>query len=52
MKKILTVLLLVLLANSVIGQDRPYLQVSIREGFLLQKIEFLDGPKVLNKVEM
>jgi hypothetical protein len=52
MKKILTVLLLVLLANSAIGQDRPYLQVSIREGFLLQKIEFLDGPKVLNKVEM
>jgi len=52
MKKILTILFLVLFANSAISQDRPYLQVSIREGFLLQKIDFSDGPKVLNKMEM
>jgi hypothetical protein len=52
MKKIFAVLFLVLLANSAISQDQPYLQVSVREGFLLQKIKFLDGPKILNKMEM
>lgn len=52
MKKAGLFALVILLSFSGFSQTRPYLQLDIRENFLTQKIDFLDGPKVLNKLEM
>jgi hypothetical protein len=41
-----------MLASAGFCQDQPYLQLSVRENFLTQKIDFLDGSKVLDKSEV
>jgi len=46
------VLLLVTLANAAFCQETPFLQLNIRENILTQKIDFLEGPKVLSKLEI
>jgi hypothetical protein len=52
MKNIGIVLLLVTLANAAFCQEIPFLQLNIRENILTQKIDFLEGPKVLSKLEI
>jgi hypothetical protein len=52
MKKIGIILLLVLVASAAYCQETPYLQLNIRDNFLTQKIDFLEGPKVLSKLEI
>jgi hypothetical protein len=52
MKNIGIVLLLVTLANAAFCQETPFLQLNIRENILTQKIDFLEGPKVLSKLEI
>ena len=52
MKKIVLMAILVLLAGYSFCQEQPYIQLNIRENFLTQKIDFLDGPKVLTKPEI
>ncbi len=43
---------LVLLAGYGFCQEQPYIQLNIRENFLTQKIDFLEGSKVLTKLEI
>lgn len=52
MKKIGIILLLVLATSAAYSQETPYLQLTIRDNFLTQKINFLEGPKVLSKLEI
>jgi hypothetical protein len=52
MKKIGIILLLVLATSVAYSQETPYLQLTIRDNFLTQKIDFLEGPKVLSKLEI
>jgi hypothetical protein len=47
MKKIGIILLLVLATNVAYSQETPYLQLTIRDNFLTQKIDFLEGPMVI-----
>lgn len=37
---------------SLLAQETPFLKLNIRKNFLDQKIDFLEGPKVLSKVEI
>lgn len=43
---------MVFFANAAFCQETPYLQLNIRDNFLTQKIDFLEGPKVLSKLEI
>lgn len=43
---------MVLFANAAFCQETPFLQLNIRENILTQKIDFLEGPKVLSKLEI
>jgi len=52
MKKLLLISVLTLLAIAGFCQEQPYLQLNIRDNFLTQKIDFLEGPKVLTKMEI
>ena len=52
MKKIGMLMILLGISFSGYSQVKPYLQVDVRQNFLTQKIDFLDGPKVLSKAEM
>ena len=52
MKKIGMLMILLWISFSGYSQVKPYLQVDVRQNFLTQKIDFLDGPKVLSKAEM
>lgn len=52
MKKLLLISVFALLATSGFCQERPYLQLNIRDNLLTQKIDFIEGPKVLTKVEI
>ncbi len=37
---------------SLMAQETPFLKLNIHKNFLNQKIDFLEGPKVLSKVEI
>lgn len=52
MKTIGIILLIVLFANAAFCQETPYLQLNIRDNFLTQKIDFIEGSKVLSKLEI
>ncbi|MCR9014171.1 hypothetical protein [Aquiflexum gelatinilyticum] len=51
MKKLSFALLLVCLVSEVYGQE-PFLRIDYRQTFLGDRIDILDGPKVLNKEEV
>jgi hypothetical protein len=52
MKKLGIIGLLILLANSLFGQEQPYIQLNIKENIFVQKISFLQESKVLTKQEV
>lgn len=52
MKRAGLIALFIFIYWSGFSQTRPYLQLDIRQNFLTQKIDFLDGPKVLSKAEI
>ena len=52
MKKAVLLILLSSMCWSLLAQETPFLKLNIRNNFLNQKIDFLDGPKVLSKVEI
>jgi len=52
MKKIGIILLMVFFSNAAFCQETPYLQLNIRDNFLTQKIDFIEGSKVLSKLEI
>lgn len=52
MKKIGIILLVAFYANAAFCQETPYLQLNIRDNFLTQKIDYLEGSKVLSKLEI
>ena len=52
MKKTVLLILFSSIYWSLLAQETPFLRLDIRNNFLNQKIDFLDGPKVLSKVEM
>lgn len=52
MKKAVLFILFLSILEPVLAQDSPFLSLNIRRNFLNQKIDFLDGPKVLTKLEI
>ncbi len=52
MKNTGLLLLLFCLASAGHSQTQPYLKLDIRQNFITQKIDFLDGPKRLTKLEI
>jgi len=51
-KVIFVILLIVLIQNVSTAQENPFLRVESKRNFFNQKIEVLDGPKVLRKEEV
>jgi hypothetical protein len=52
MRKIVFALLLVCVMTEVNCQEYPFLRIDYRQTFLGDRIDILDGPKVLNKEEV
>ena len=51
-KVIFGILLIVLVQNVSIAQENPFLRVESKRNFFNQKVDVLDGPKVLRKEEV
>lgn len=52
MRKAVLFILFLCILEPVLAQDSPFLSLNIRRNFLNQKIDFLEGPKVLTKLEI
>jgi hypothetical protein len=52
MKKIILLILFSSICWSLMAQETTFLKLNIHKNFINQKIDFLEGPKILSKVEI